>query len=90
MKSAEQGEEGAIKHLQQLDKKEGRTTPSFIPKPFECASCYRPHDPPEHKLRPCQRCHRVSYCGRDCQVKHWKKRHKQNCTKSSIEDVKHC
>ena len=59
MKSAEQGHETAIRGLQQRDKEEGRTTPSFIPKPFECATCYRPHDPSEHKLRPCKRCHRV-------------------------------
>ena len=49
IKSAEQGVEGAIKELQDLDKAEGRTTPSFIPKPLECASCYRPHDPSENK-----------------------------------------
>ena len=83
MKSAEQGLENAIKGLQQLDKQEGRTTPSFIPTPFECASCYRPHDPSENKLRPCNGCHRVYYCGRECQVKHWKKEdwygHKKNC-----------
>ena len=37
-------------------KREGRTTPNtFIPKPFECATCYRPHDPSEYKLRPCNR-----------------------------------
>ena len=50
MKAAEQGQEGAINMLQELDEIEGRTTPSFIPKPFECASCYRPHDPSENKL----------------------------------------
>jgi len=58
-----------------LDEQRRRTTPSFTPKPFECATCCRPHDPSEHKLRPCQRCKRVYYCGRDrgrdCQVKHW-------------------
>ena len=59
MKSAEQGDEQAIKGLQLLDKAEGRRTPSFIPKPIECATCYRPHDPSEHKLRPCNGCHRV-------------------------------
>jgi len=86
MKSAEQGEENAIKSLQELDKQEGRTTPSFIPKPIECATCFRPHDPSEHKLRPCKRCHRVYYCGRECQVKHWKRKtngHKQNCNKKT-------
>jgi len=65
MKAAEQGNELAIKGLQFLDKQEGRTTPSFIPTPFECASCYRPHDPTEHKLNACARCHR----GKECQVK---------------------
>ena len=65
MKAAEQGNEDAINNLQVLDKYEGRTTPSFIPKPLECASCYRPHDPPEHKLRPCNGCHRVYYCGKE-------------------------
>ena len=86
MKAAEQGFENAIGALQQLDEIEGRTTPSFIPKPFECASCYRPHDPSEHKLRPCNRCHRVYYCRRECQVKHWKAEfngHKKLCNKKS-------
>ena len=86
MKAAEQGHENAIYNLQQLDKKEGRTTPSFNPKPFECATCFRPHDPSEHKLRPCNRCHRVYYCGRECQVKHWKAKvngHKKRCNKKS-------
>jgi len=84
MKAAEQGEESAIGNLQILDKHEGRTTPSFIPKPLECASCYRPHDPSEHKLRPCNGCHRVYYCGKECQLKHWKKKvdgHKERCKK---------
>ena len=87
MKSTEQGEEEAIKGLQQLDEIEGRTTPSFIPTPIECASCYRPHDPSEHKLRPCNGCHRVYYCGKECQVKHWKRKdwngHKKNCNKKT-------
>ena len=91
LKSAEQGEENAIGALQQLDEIEGRTTPSFIPKPIECATCYRPHDPPEHKLRPCKRCHRVYYCGRECQVKHWKLEkngHKKICNKKAIKKAK--
>jgi len=89
MKAAELGDELAIAGLQQLDKHEGRTTPSFIPKPFECATCYRPHDPSEHKLRPCNGCHSVFYCGRECQTKHWKKKeingHKQVCKKLQLQ-----
>jgi len=84
MKAAEQGEENAIGALQQIDKDEERTTPSFVPKPFECATCYRPHDPSEHKLRPCNGCQRVYYCGKECQVKHWKDKyngHKKVCKK---------
>jgi len=87
MKVAAQGLENAIGALQQLDKIEGRTTPSFVPKPLECAFCYRPHDPPEHKLRPCQRCRRVFYCGKECQVRHWKQErggHKQLCNKKGV------
>ena len=45
MKAAEQGNGNAIGVLQELDKAEGRTTPSFVPEPFECATCYRPHHP---------------------------------------------
>ena len=86
IKAAEGGNENAIYNLQNLDKEEGRTTPSFTPKPFECATCFRPHDPSEHKLRPCNRCHRVYYCGRECQVEHWKAEvngHKKNCNKKT-------
>ena len=86
MKAAEQGFDNAIQNLQNLDKDEGRTTPSFTPKPFECATCYRPHDPSENKLRPCNRCHRAFYCGKECQVKHWKDKyngHKKRCNKKA-------
>jgi len=86
MKAAEQGSEQAIKALQMFDKDEGRTTPSFIPKPFECATCYRRHDPLEHKLRPCKGCHQVFYCGKECQGIHWKAKlngHKQKCASTA-------
>ena len=81
MKSAEQGLVMAIKCVQDLDEHERRITPSFIPKPFECAACYmyHPHDPPEHELRPCKRCHRVYYCGKESQVKHCWKMERRRC-----------
>lgn len=31
------------------------------------------------RLKRCERCMRVWYCGRDHQVAHWKSEHKQNC-----------
>jgi len=80
MKAAEQGDECAIKSLQMLDKEEGITTPPFIPKPLECAFCYRPHDP-EHELIPCNVCHRVYYCSRECQEKH-RNKHNKYCIKA--------
>ena len=80
MKSAKQGHEDAIKNLQVLDKIEGKTTPSFIPQPFECANCYKPGPG-----KRCGRCKRVFYCGSECQVKHWKEGrnggHKNRCNK---------
>ena len=90
MKAAEQGHGNAIKMLQDLDKDEGRTTPSFTPKPFECATCFRPHDSSEHKLRPCNGCHRVYYCGKECQVKHWKEKtngHKKFCKNGLLQYI---
>ena len=91
MKSAEQGNEKAIIGLQLLDKREGRATPSFTPTPVECAFCYRPHNPPKHKLRPCTGCHRVFYCDKECQTKHWKRErdgHKQRCDKKNSKKKK--
>ena len=37
---------------------------------YKNTSCYmyRPHDPSEHKLRPCNGCHHIYYCGKECQV----------------------
>jgi len=90
MKAAAQGEENAIKALQDLDEEEERTTPSFIPTPIECASCYRPHGDPKHKLSRCNGCRRVYYCGRECQVKHWNRKingHKKNCKREKRETV---
>ncbi|XP_077977699.1 uncharacterized protein LOC144433265 [Glandiceps talaboti] len=41
-----------------------------------CAWCGEGHD----DLKKCARCHSVMYCGRDCQVRHWKEGgHKNDC-----------
>ena len=48
--------------------------------PCVCASCGAPGDsiPGGVKLKPCSVCKTAKYCGRECQVEHWKK-HKPGC-----------
>ena len=33
----------------------------------------------EKKLTTCAQCKSIFYCGRDCQTKHWKEGHKEDC-----------
>ena len=40
---------------------------------------------PAAKLRACQRCQRVVYCGRECQKYHWKRSHKKECAALTAE-----
>ena len=49
--------------------------------PCVCANCGAPDDPSPDgaKLKNCSFCKAAKYCGRECQVKHWKK-HKVQCT----------
>jgi len=81
-KAAAQGKENAIGALKTLDEAEGRTTtPSSTVKSNTtfCSYCNKP-EPPNR----CQRCRSVSYCNRECQIKHWKTKpngHKKQCKK---------
>jgi TPR repeat protein len=78
IKAAVQDEETALQYLQQLDKQEGRTTPTILC----CSTCGKPKTP-LRPLHPCKLCHTVQYCGRDCQVNHWKKGgHRRECRTS--------
>lgn len=43
-----------------------------------CANCTKLAP----KMNQCSRCKMVKYCSRDCQALHWKKVHKQSCTKA--------
>lgn len=48
----------------------------------KCANCCREAEStPTKKLKQCAVCEAVSYCSRDCQVKHWKDGHKSDCVK---------
>jgi len=77
IKAAVQDHENALKALQILDKQEGRTTPTILC----CSTCGKPKKP-LRPLYPCKLCHTVQYCGRGCQVNHWKKgEHRRACKK---------
>jgi len=87
MKAAEQGNEGAIESLQKLDKKEGRTTPSFTP-PKRCSTCDAPKTS-THKLRNCK-CKGAQYCNAKCQAAHWKshqKEHRRLCEEMKLTNT---
>jgi len=77
IKAAVQDQEIALQLLQRLDKQEGRTTPTILC----CSTCGKPKTP-LRPLKPCKLCHTVQYCGRECQVKHWKESgHRRECKK---------
>ncbi|KAF9916358.1 hypothetical protein BX616_003990 [Lobosporangium transversale] len=55
-----------------------------------CANCGRPDNvanddrSPELKPKPlikCNKCNKVAYCSRPCQIKHWNSTHKNTCNK---------
>jgi tetratricopeptide (TPR) repeat protein len=77
IKAAVQDDETALQYLQELDEEEGRTTPTI----FCCSTCGKPKTP-LRPLHPCKLCRTVQYCGRECQVNHWKKGgHRNACKK---------
>ena len=53
--------------------------------PNVCANCGASDDssPDGVKLKPCSVCKTARYCGRGCQVEHWKK-HKPHCTAGTL------
>ena len=58
---------------------------NFVPIPEtvpegHCALCTR-----KTKLFPCEKCKKVSYCGKKCQEMHWHKIHKLECNKKPEE-----
>jgi TPR repeat protein len=85
-KAASQGDEGAIDILKILDKMEERssTTSSTVNSTTTfCSYCNKP-EPTNTKFNKCKGCRSVSYCNRECQIKHWKTKpngHKKQCKK---------
>ena len=87
MKSAEKGNENAILGLQQIDKHEGRITPSFTP-PKRCSTCDTPKTS-THKLKNCK-CKGAQYCNATCQKSHWKshkKEHSRLCKEMAVTNT---
>jgi len=73
-KSASQGFENAINALNILDEYEGRTTTTSSTvnsNTIFCSYCNKP-EPTNTKFNRCKGCRSVSYCNRECQIKHWK------------------
>ena len=65
-----------------------RTNGAFIDKmeprrsdddPKACAQCHKLACPGERTLLTCKGCKQAFYCGQDCQRKHWKASHKNQC-----------
>jgi len=65
---------GAKQH-QQESHQEGQ--PATQPKAVQ-ACCFQCQTKPEKALK-CSKCHVATYCGRDCQVKDWKAKHRAAC-----------
>jgi len=77
IKAAVQDHDLALHSLQHLDTQEGRTTPTILC----CSTCGKPKTP-MRPIKPCKLCHTVQYCGRECQVQHWKQGgHRKECKK---------
>ena len=47
-----------------------------------CANCNKKSDCFPEQLKHCAKCKSVWYCGRKCQLEHWKDGHKIDCVKS--------
>lgn len=45
-----------------------------------CANCFVQETELRYKLMKCTRCRQIKYCSRTCQVEHWKKAHKSQCS----------
>ena len=59
-----------------MGQQDDNTTP--YPHYDRCANCTKLFP----KMNQCSRCKIVKYCSRDCQSSHWKKVHKESCTKA--------
>ena len=76
-KAATQRHEIALNNLKAIDKKEGKTTPSFL----FCSTCGK-LETTHHKLKSCKKCHTTQYCNKGCQAQHWHHGgHKSDCKK---------
>lgn len=96
-KAAAQEDEVAITALKTLDEIEGRTTTTSSTSSTVnsnttfCSYCNKP-EPTNTKFNKCKGCRSVSYCNRECQIKHWKTRpsgHKKQCKKLAAAFKKH-
>ena len=67
MKAAAFGAITAIINLKLIDKADGKTTPSYTPKPTFCTYCGKAHNPPTTRLNACSGCRCAYYCCKEHQ-----------------------
>jgi hypothetical protein len=53
-----------------------------------CAGCNKEANK-DQRFQRCSKCKLTYYCSRDCQAKHWKRSHKQECAKSMQQEKKY-
>lgn len=56
--------------------------PPIPSKTKQCTNCKKSESDPEQPLKPCNKCHSVQYCDRDCQKADFKQ-HKKECAKEA-------
>ena len=76
-KAAEQGHEQAKKDVPRAEedlRKQRQAAPASQPSSSQtCANCGVAETMGGGALKPCSRCKAVVYCGKECQMQHWKK-----------------
>lgn len=71
----------------ELAKEESGGEDFFAAQRVSCAFCNTVKAGTSAKLQSCARCRAVWYCGRACQVAHWKAGHKHVCVPVDVSDV---
>ncbi|KAG0229014.1 hypothetical protein BGW42_001835 [Actinomortierella wolfii] len=73
--------EDAANALRKTFKNPGLQSCAYCGRPDNIANEGRPHELKPKPLIKCNKCNKVAYCSRPCQIKHWNSVHKDACKK---------